>query len=140
VRNNRMKKRKPLHLVLDILIGILCVLTVGTAAFTIKMLNEDLNFSYDEESFYWRFQDEDYGQMVEMYHQNEAAGVKEDEELRQYYGIAKYYEAASYYRAYEESGNKEAANQYRAQMEEAENEMGELGFASETIKEKLQIR
>lgn len=133
------RRRKPVHLILDIVIGIFSVLLVGAVVFTVKMINEDVNFHYDVESFYYRLQDENYSNMVEMYHMNEEAGVKSDAELEQYYGIAKYFEAASYYRAYQEAGEMEQMKKYEAQMKNAEKEMGQLEFVSDQIDEKLGI-
>lgn len=139
MKNSSRGKRKPTHFVMDIVIGILCVLVIGAGVFAVSMINEDWNFSYDVESFYYRLQNENYSQMVEMYHTNEAAGVKANEELKQYYGIAKYFEAASYYKAYEEAGDKANAEKYMNAMEEAEREMRDLTFVSDTICEKLGI-
>lgn len=137
-----MKSRikRPGHLIMDIVIGALCVLFVGIGFFTIKMINEEINFSYDVESFYYRLQDEDYSQMVEMYHTNEASNVKANEELKQYYGIAKYFEAASYYNVYETCKEQEKMNKYQVQMKNAEKEMGELSFVKDDINKKLGIR
>lgn len=138
--NNIIKrKRRPAHIVMDIVIGVLCVLLVGAGAFTINMINEDINFRYDVESFYYRLQDEAYSQMVEMYYANEESGVKADEELKQYYGVAKYFEAASYYKAYKIVEEPEEMNKYEAQMKNAEKEMGELSFVSKQIDERLGI-
>lgn len=137
--NRGKRNKRPMHLILDIIIGVLCVITVGITIFTVNYLNEEMNYSFDEESFYYRFQDEDFGQMVEMYHQNEAAEVKADKVLKQYYGVAEYYEAASYYKAYKETGDHKQADKYFERMKEAETKMGELRFACEMICEKLQI-
>ena len=136
---NKNKKR-PAHFILDILIGILCVLLVGAGVFTVKMINEDINFSYDADSFYYRLQDENYSTMVEMYYTNEASNVKADQELQQYYGVAKYFEAASYYKAYEIAKDFDQIKKYKAQMKDAENEMGQLKFVTEQIDEKLGIK
>lgn len=138
--NNVIRRnRRPAHIVMDIVIGVLCVLLVGAGAFTINMINEDINFRYDVESFYYRLQDEAYSQMVEMYYANEESGVKADEELKQYYGVAKYFEAASYYKAYKIVEEPEEMNKYEAQMKNAEKEMGELSFVSKQIDERLGI-
>lgn len=125
-------KRSPFHVILDLVIGFLCVVLVGTGIFAIQRFHEDWSFSYDADSFYYRLQDEDFGQMVEMYHVNEAAGAKADEELMQYYGVAKYFEAASCYKAFQESI-------YLEKMNTAKEQMGELNFVSETICEKLSL-
>ena len=72
--------------------------------------------------------------MVEMYYSNGSIGARADEELQQYYAIARYYEAACWYRAY--AGRKEAAR-YLADMTAAERDMGELSFVAEDIRTRL---
>jgi len=94
-------KNKFLNRILDIAIGFLCVVCVAAAVFAVKEFRYSYDYSYDAESFYYRLEDGDFAQMVEMYHTNEAAGAEADEELSQYYGVAKYFEAASYYNIYE---------------------------------------
>ena len=132
-----MEKRSPLHIVLDIVIGIMSVLAVGAVIFTINMFAEEWNYSYDAESFYYRLESEDYRDMVEMYYMNESAGVKPDEELEQYYGVAKYFEAASYYKVYQDDGDEEQMAKYLNRMEMAEEQMGVLSIAAEDIDDKL---
>lgn len=133
------KRRSPGILALDIIVGILCVITIGAGVFAFTSFKEDWGYSFDADSFYYRLEDEDFGQMVEMYYANEAAGIDADEELKQYYGVAKYFEAASYYKAYQEAEDSEQALKYQGKMQEAQNEMGELNFLSDRICEKLEI-
>ena len=132
-----MEKRSPLHVVLDIVIGIMSVLAVGAVIFTINMFAEEWSFSYDAESFYYRLESEDYRDMVEMYYMNETAGVKPDEELEQYYGVAKYFEAASYYKVYHDAEDEEQMAKYLNRMEMAREQMGALNIAAEDIDDKL---
>ncbi len=139
MNKKQKQKRGPVRFVLDIVIGILCVIMVGIAVFTIDTLREDWNYSYDADAFYYRLQEEDFGTMVDMYHSNKEAGVKENQELKQYYGIAEYFEAASYYRAFQEDENEEQMKKYVEKMELAKEQMGELDFVSEMICEKLEI-
>lgn len=139
MNRNLRKKKSPLHRVLDIIIGVLCVFIVLAAVLAIGMFKESWSYSYETDSFYYRLQDEAFGQMVEMYYTNEAAGVKADEELQQYYGVAKYFEAASYYKAYQDVEDGQQMLKYQEKMELAEEEMGELDFLSEKIYEKLGI-
>ena len=129
----------PVNVTLDIIIGILCVMLVGAVAFAIHSFRENDSYSYSECSFYYRLEEESYGQMVEMYYCNEAAGVKAGEDMREYYGVAKYFEAASYYKIYRESGDSEKARGYQEKMEQALQEMGELRFVGDMICEKLEI-
>lgn len=139
MNKKQWKKRGPVRFTMDIIIGILCVITVGAAVFMITILNEDWNYSHDADSFYYRLQDEDFGTMVEMYHRNKEAGVEGNQELKQYYGIAEYFEAASYYKIYQETGDETQMKKYYDQMENAKNRMGELSFVSDKICDKLEI-
>ena len=132
-----MEKRSPLHVVLDIVIGIMSVLAVGAVIFTINMFAEEWSYSYDAESFYYRLESEDYRDMVEMYYMYETAGVKPDEELQQYYGVAKYFEAASYYKVYHDAEDEEQMAKYLNRMEMAREQMGVLSIAAEDIDDKL---
>ena len=137
---NKMKqKKKFFHRLLDVIIGVLCVLIVGSGAFAVSMFNENFGYSYDSDAFYWRLEDENFSQMVEMCYANEAAGVEADEELEQYYGVARYFEAASYYKMYQDADDSEQMNKYLERMENAKTLMGELSFLSEKIHEKLDI-
>ena len=138
--NKIKQKKRASHRILDLVIGFLCVCMVGAGAFAISMFHESYNFSYDSDSFYWRLEDENFAQIVEMYHTNEAAGVEPDAELEQYYGVARYFEAASYYKIYQKDGDSERMEIYAKQMEDAKHQMGALDFLSDTICEKLEIQ
>lgn len=143
IKNNiRKKSERLLHSVLDIIIGILCVALVGAFAYTINMIYEEYayGYSYSEDSFYYRLEDENFGGMVEMYHANEAAGVKPTEDMQEYYGVAKYFEAASYYKLYEAEGDQTRMEYYGERMDDALQEMGELKFLEEKILEKLKYK
>ena len=132
-------KRSPVILFLDIVIGVLCVLLVGALFFAIASFRENASYSYDEDSFYWRLEDGSFGQMVEMYYSNEAAGVEPTEDLLEYYAVAKYFEAASYYVLYQEDA-PEYAGYYQEKMETAAAEMGELAFLTEKIQKQLGVQ
>ena len=129
-------KKSPMILLLDVVIGVLCVLLVGALAFTIASFRENYSYSYEEDSFYWRLEEENFGQMVEMYYSNEAAGVKPTGDMLEYYGVAKYFEAASYYKLYQNE-DSEYARYYQEKMETAAEEMGELAFLTEKIRGQL---
>ncbi len=132
-------KQKLVLVLLDIVIGVLSVILVGAIAFAVYCLQEDFNYSYSEDSFYYRLEDEEFGAMVEMYHANEAAGAKASANMKEYYGVAKYVEAASFYKMYMEAGDMEKADRYRERMQEAASEMGELAFLQERLCEKLGV-
>lgn len=121
---------------LDVIIAVLSVALVGAAVFAVSGLRDSLDLAYDADSFYYRLSDGDFGTMVEMYYDNESIGAKADEELQQYYAVARFYEAACWYRAYE--GRGEAAR-YLADMESAARDMGSLAFLAEEIAEQLKI-
>ena len=133
------KRKNPVHLVLDIVIGILCLALVGAGAFAISMWQESFGWEYDADSFYYRLSDGDYGAMVEMYYLNEAYNVEPDEELNMYYGAARYFEAASWYKAYSEAGDDSRAAVYRRTMDEAEQQMGALSMVAGDICQALNI-
>ncbi len=134
------KKRSPVILILDVVIGVLCVITVSVGAFAVASFREDWSFRFDADSFYYRLQDESYGTLVGMYYMNEAAGVEADEDMLQYYGVAKYFEAASYYKAYENVEDTKEMKKYQTKMKEAKSQMGELQFVSEKVDEELGIQ
>ena len=133
------KRKNPLHLLLDILIGILCLALVGAAAFALSSYQDSFGWEYDADSFYYRLSDGDYASMVEMYYLNEAYDVKPDEELCMYYGAAKYFEAASWYKAYLDAGEDERAAEYLARMTAAEEEMGALSMVAQDMRVALGI-
>ena len=133
------KKRSPGLVALDIVIGILCLALVGAAGFALDMWQESFGWEYDEDSFYYRLSDGDYGAMVEMYHYNEANNVKPDKSLRQYYAVAEYFEAASWYKVYSQSGDMHRAAGYEEAMARAEKEMGALYMVAGDICRQLNI-
>lgn len=100
---------------------------------------QETYYSYSEDSFYYRLVDGDYASMVTMYYENKANDREEDENLEEYYGVAKYFEAASYYKIYNEIGDTVRANFQREKMQAALEEMGDLAGEEQRIKEKLDI-
>lgn len=97
------------------------------------------NYSYSVDTFYYRLLEEDHPSMVRLYYENEENNVKEEGDLGEYYGVAKYFEAASYYKIYQESGDTVRANYQKEKMDAALEEMGDLSAEAERIKEKLDI-
>ena len=131
-----MGNKSKLILLLDVLIVLLCIALVGSAVFAVSSLRDSLDLAYDADSFYYRLSDGDFAAMVEMYYSNESIGERADEELQQYYAIARFYEAACWYRAYEE---RDEAERYRADMQRAEADMGDLSFVAGDIRAALDI-
>lgn len=132
-----MKNRK--YFLADLILGSMCVIVVGALVFAISMFREEYSYHYSEDSLYYRLEEEDFGSLVEMYYANEAAGVKADEDMKEYYGVARYFEAASYHKLYAEAQDAAKAEHYRMQMKEAKKQMGALSFLDQKILEKLGI-
>jgi len=125
-----MQHKRGINRLLDVLIGLLALALVGAAIFAVSSFRDSLDLGYDADSFYYRLTDGDYGAMVEMYYTNESLGIRADEELRQYYAIARYYEAASWHNAYRD---REEAARYLTEMEAARADMGPLAFVADEI-------
>lgn len=139
MRGNRAEKKSTANRILDIVIGLLCVVLVGSAVFAVTSFRDASDIGYSESLFVYRLEEEDFDRMTEMYHSNEAAGIKADQKLEPYYGIAEYFEAASYYKAAVHTNDAEGMMHYRQKMDAAEQRMGELSFVSEIIREKLAL-
>lgn len=134
-----MEQRKNTKLlILDLIIGGLAVFLVIMAFSALDEMSY-YHEAYEEDSFYYRMQDESYAQMVSMYYSNVAAGEAEAEELQEYYGIAKYFEAAAHYKMYEEAGEAELAWTEAEKMEAAYTQMGDLALVKEKIDAQLGI-
>jgi len=130
------QSRQPKLFILDIIIAGLTVFLM----FMIGFAAEEMSYSYnvfDEDSFYWRLESEEYSGMVNMYYMNMAAGKGDAKELQEYYGIARYFEAAADYKMYIEAGDGESAKEAYAKMEEAYGQMGELAIVKKKIDAKL---
>ena len=126
------QSKQPKLLVLDVIIAALTILLMIVIGSAIGEMSYSYNV-YDEDSFYWRLQDENYPAMVSMYHSNVAQGKGDAKELQEYYGIAKYFEAAADYKMYEQAGKKELADKALADMEEAYVQMGDFSMMKEKI-------
>lgn len=135
---SKRKTKSPIIIFLNIII-VLCCLGVIIAAFSMIRSFYYTNYSYSVDTFYYRLLEEDYPSMVRLYYENEENNVKEEGDLGEYYGVAKYFEAASYYKIYQESGDTVRANYQKEKMDAALKEMGDLSAEAERIKEKLDI-
>lgn len=124
--------------ILNIVIIVLAVVFVMALFSTImETYSVFTDYSYDEDSFIYRIEDEQYGTLVQMYYDNCGSGGKEEKSMQEYYDLAKYFEAAFHYKIYAESGDIGRAEKYKAIMDEAEVGLGEFGFVAERIDEKL---
>lgn len=97
------------------------------------------SYAYDEDSFYWCLENEDYSRMITMYYTNLAEGKENDKSLQEYYAVANYFEAAADYKLYFQSGETERAEKLRNKMEEAYIRMGDLTVVKNKIDKKLGI-
>ncbi len=118
--------RKPVLFFMDLMVVFLTVLLtielIAIAGFTFPFMETGHRTS----AFLRRIQDQEYQKCVEYYYENEADGVKPDEDLKECYGVAKYYEAAWQRMRYLSAGEQELAEAEAAKMTAAEEEMGEL--------------
>lgn len=121
------QSRQPKLFMLDAVIVALTVLLVFMIGFAVEEASYSYH-SYDEDSFYWRLESEEYASMVPMYYSNVAAGKEDERKLQEYYGVARYFEAASYYKMYIEAGDNVLAEKYYHDMEEAYVQMGDFGI------------
>lgn len=130
------QSKQPKLLILDLAIGALTVFLMIMVGFAVEEITY-YHDTYDENSFYWRLQEENYPVMVGMYHSNVEEGKGDAEELQEYYGVARYFEAASYYKMYIEAGETALAEEAREEMEAAHEQMGEFSMVKEEIDAKL---
>ncbi len=132
----KVQSKQPKLLILDIIIAGLTVFLMFMIGFAVEEATYSYNV-YDEDSFYWRLESEEYASMVNMYHMNVAAGKGEDRKLQEYYGVAEYFEAAADYKMYVEAGEKELADAAYGKMQKAYNKMGDFAILKEKIEAKL---
>ncbi|MBQ8278615.1 MAG: hypothetical protein IJZ23_02120 [Roseburia sp.] len=134
----KVQSRQPKLLVLDIVIAGLTVFLMIMIGFAVEEASYNYD-TYDEESFYWRMESEEYASMVNMYYINVAEGKGEAKELQEYYGVARYFEAAADYKLYIEAGETDKAQAALADMEDACEQMGDFIIVKEKIDAKLGI-
>lgn len=125
--------------ILNIIIAGLVILLVVITGSVMEEASYS-HYSYDEDSFYWCLESEDYSRMISMYYTNLAEGKEHDKNLQEYYGVAKYFEAASDYKLYLQSGEKDRAERFLNEMEEAYAQMGEFSVVKNKIDRKLGIQ
>jgi len=133
----KVQSKQPKIFALDLLIGVLTVLFVFMIGFAVREASYSWGY-YDEDSFYWRMNDEDYPSMVSMYYTNVAKGKENVRELQEYYGVARYFEAAADYKMYIEAGENELAQEALMRMEDAYEQMGDFSMIKEKIDARLE--
>lgn len=133
-----MKNRDVRVTVLNIVIVILAIILLVLVSITVETVREPDYISYNGEyTFIYCMEDENYGNMARYYYQNCGSARKEDAELQEYYGVAKYFEAAFFHKAHMEAGDTVRADKYKAAMDAAAAQMGEFAFVADKIDKQL---
>lgn len=127
-------------LVTNVAIVILCIVFVSCAGLAVSGLRDAFSVTYSENNMYYRLYDENFYQMVEGYYTNLQEGHEPGEEMKEYYGVAKFYEAASMYKAFSETGDMERAAREQEKMKFARQEMGDWTIVEPQILEQLDIQ
>jgi len=132
----KKQSKQPKLFVLDIIVAGLTICLLFMIGFAVEEASYSYH-AYDENSFYWQMESEDYASMVTMYYNNVAVGKEKAKELQEYYGVAKYFEAASAYKMYVEAGETKLAQEALADMEVAYKQMGDFYMVKDRIDAKL---
>lgn len=130
-------RNNPKIAICDIIIAVQAIVIVAMAMGLSAELAISQFKGYEDYSFYYSMKDGQYERMVRMYHYNEAYDVRQTSELTEYYGVARYYEAASLYKAYLASGDTQKAADYKATMDEVQDQMGAFSSQADAIEEQL---
>ena len=130
--------KQPKLFLLDIMVAGLTVFLMFMIGFALEEASYSFHY-YDEDSFFWRLESEEYAPMVTMYYTNVAEGKENEKELQEYYGVARYFEAATEYKMYMEAGKEELAKEVLKVMEEAYVQMGDFSIVREKIHTRLGI-
>ncbi|MBO5143083.1 MAG: hypothetical protein J6C46_08905 [Clostridia bacterium] len=100
----------------------------------------EVEYTYnDKDDFYYALKNGRYDSFFEYYAENISSGLAEEEELQEYYAVAKYYQTAILYKAYYMYGENETAEEFYEEMQELEKEMGALKEFKKDILNKLEI-
>ena len=126
--------------ILNGIIVILALVLIARTAYTIQVYVQMDGEEYMENNMLHRLKNEDFGDMVMIYHSNVALGYEDKKELQDYYGIARYYEAAANYKMYLENEEPEKAEREKRKMQEAADDFGELYFVKDKIDAKLALQ
>ncbi len=139
MKNKAKGGTKVVNFILNLIIVVLSFFFVMTAGVMIGEFYHAFTPGYSEDSFYYKISDERYYSLVGAYHSNVQGGFEGDEDIQEYYGVAKYFEAASLYHAYQVAGNEEMAKFFAGKMELAEEDMGGWSVTREPILKYLGI-
>lgn len=134
---NRMERQKIIILIMNVVIGILCLVLFLLMILAGQSLYERYSMPCKDFYFSGDINREDYVAMVPEYYRNVAEGFEKAPGMQEYYGVAKYYEAASLYKAYVATGDTVRAEREKAKMEAAAEEMGGWSVLQEDIRKQL---
>ena len=116
---------------------IIAVLAVFTAIFTIagmfELADAMSTYTVSESSMGYALEDGRYGDLVEDYHRNIVCEAKTTTTMENYYAVARYYEAAMDYQLAVQNQNIALAEECRARMDAAAEEMGEFSDEKQKI-------
>ncbi|MEE0421139.1 MAG: hypothetical protein UDG86_13965 [Lachnospiraceae bacterium] len=96
--------------------------------------------SYDEQSFAWDLQDQNYSEMLRKTVSNEVSGAEASDTLKEYYALSRYYEAAMYYKMYSDNGQQGKADSYAETMTREKEKTGYLKSEISEINNLLSIK
>lgn len=123
--------------VVIVILGIAALLNLVVFGYRLAETQQD--YSYGEQMFLNRIEEERYGRLPGMVYSNEARGVQPTEQLEECYAVARYFEAASYYKAAVEMNQTDAAAEYYTVMKEQESKAGELSYVIPEMQDFLAI-
>ena len=135
----RIRRQNVITIIMNVVIVFLVVITLICGGLMIEELSYVFSDPHSKREMSYCIQYGDYHTLVTRYHENMAAGVEGNSEMKEYYGVAKYVEAASYYKVFLEAGDTARAEQEKAKMEQALAEMGGWSILQDEIDGKLGI-
>lgn len=125
-------------IILNIVIIIMAFIFLVILWFTLQELTYSFSpYQYEEDSFIYAMESENYGRIVTMYNENCNNGYGDKKNLQECYGVAKYYEAAFDYKVCVNIGDTAGAEEQQVLMDEAQKQMGDFAFMTDKIDEKL---
>ncbi len=128
------KKKDPVILLLDLLIIVLLfvMLFSGARAYFYRSLTDEHSFGQDAGMMSFELQRGDYAALIRGRYVNEFNG---ETEASRYHALADYVEAASMLKVYAAKHDDDRAQQQRAIMTEAREEMGDLTVFADRVDE-----
>ena len=116
---------------------IVAILTIFMILFTamgiFEIFDSTRSYTISEDSFIYALEEGRYSSLVEYYHRNAAAGAKMTETMKECYAVARYYEAAIDYQLAVQDKDPALQEKYKALMDTAAGEMGDLSYARKEI-------